>query len=257
MPGTQYDDAKVPDNFLPLPPRGRVYTSERIVRLGDTAPSGRLRFDSIARLLQDVAEDDAKDAGWPMSIGWLLRRCAISVVQFPFFTERLALQTFCSATAARWAERTTTIRGDGGGLLQARAIWVAIDTTSRRPARLGELFERVYAPSAAGRRASVRLSLAGPPEDGGEFARPWPIRASDMDIWGHVNNAVHWEAVEDEVALLEWLPTTAQLEYNEAIVATDNPSLVRQRSSTGLDLWMIDGARLLASARVRPPQAQP
>jgi hypothetical protein len=65
---------------------------------------------------------------------------------------------------------------------------------------------------------------------------------------------VHWEAVEDEIAVLDWLPEVAELEYNEAIVATDVPDLVRRTSSSGLDLWLVDGPRLLASARLRRPQ---
>jgi acyl-ACP thioesterase len=238
----------------PLPTAGRVYASTRRVRLGDTTPGGRLRYDAIARYLQDVAEDDAEDAGWPASIGWLLRRCAVHVGQFPVRAEHVELQTFCSATAPRWAERTTTIRGEAGGLVQARAIWVAVDAATGRPARLGELFDRVYGPSAGGRKASVRLSLPAPPTDGGELVRPWSVRASDIDVWDHVNNAVHWEAVEDEIAVLDWLPEVAELEYNEAIVATDVPDLVRHTSSSGLDLWLVDGPRLLASARLRRPQ---
>jgi acyl-ACP thioesterase len=241
----------MPDDFLPLPQQGRVYRSERVVRLGDSAPSGRLRFDAVARFLQDVAEDDANDAGWPASIGWLLRRCAISVRQFPTRTERVELQTFCSATAARWAERTTTVRGDGGGLLQARAIWVAVDAATGRPTRLGELFEQVYGLSSEGRKASVRLSLPPPPDGAGAPARPWPIRASDLDIWDHVNNAAHWEAVEDEIARLDWLPVSAELEYHEAIVATDRPSVARLQTRAGLELWLAEAGRLFASARLR------
>ena len=76
---------------------------------------------------------------------------------------------------------------------------------------------------------------------------------SDLDVWGHVNNAVYWEAVEDELALLDWLPGVARIEYNEPIESTDTPSLVSSRSESGLDLWMVDGSRLFASARVRAP----
>ena len=248
------DPNAVPEGLLSPPVKGRLYTSGRVIRPSDTTPVGRLRLDSIARFLQDVAQDDGDDVGWPMSIGWFMRCCAISVVKFPFYTEHLELQTFCSATAPRWAERTTTIRGDDGGLLQAKAIWVAVDTKSRRPTRLGELFERVYAPSAEGRKASARLTLPGPPEDGSSPARRWPIRVSDLDVWGHVNNAVYWEAVEDELALLDWLPGVARIEYNEPIESTDTPSLVSSRSESGLDLWMVDGSRSFASARIRAPQ---
>lgn len=238
------------DDFTPLPAQGRVYKGEVAVRLGDVTPGGRLRLDSIARYLQDVAEDDAIDAGWPASIGWLLRRCTISVGLFPSRPEHLGLHTFCSATAPRWAERTTTIRGDNGGLLQAKAIWVAVDASSGRPARLGELFEQIYAPSAGGRKASARLCLPSLPGEVDSLARDWPIRASDLDVWDHVNNAVHWEAVEDEIATLDWLPARAEIEYNEAIGALAHPRLVRRTSPSGLDLWLVDGARLLASARL-------
>lgn len=244
------NDIRMPDDFTPLPARGRVYTSGRRVRLGDSSPAGRLRFDAMARFLQDVAEDDAEDARWPAATGWLLRRCAISVAQFPIRTERLELHTFCSATAARWAERTTTIRGERGGLLQARAIWVAVDVTTGRPTRLDDVFDQIYGPSAGGRKASVRLSLPAPPEEEEAPRRPWPLRATDMDVWDHVNNAAHWEAVEDEIAQLDWLPAAAELEYNEAIVATDAPEVIRHASASGLDLWLVDNGRLLASARL-------
>ena len=66
--------------YLPLPGQGRTFTAEYQVRLGDSAPSGRVRFDGIARYLQDVAEDDANDVGWPKSIGWLLSLIHILVV---------------------------------------------------------------------------------------------------------------------------------------------------------------------------------
>ena len=48
---------------MPLPSAGRTFTGERIVRLGDVSPAGRLRLDAVARYLQDIATDDAVDAG--------------------------------------------------------------------------------------------------------------------------------------------------------------------------------------------------
>lgn len=238
------------DEILALPAAGRVFTGERTVRLGDATPRGRLRLDAIATFLQDVAEDDAADAGWPSSIGWVLRRCAMTVRRFPRRGEHVSLQTFCSGTGARWAERTTTVAGDTGGLLQARAIWVAVDAATGRPARLGDLFHDVYGPSTAGRSVSSRLTLPAPPAQGERTDRPWPVRATDLDVWEHVNNAVHWQAVEDELARVDWVPAVAELEYNEAIVASDSPSLVSRRSPGRLSVWLVEGDRLLASARV-------
>ncbi|MGO9559038.1 MAG: acyl-[acyl-carrier-protein] thioesterase [Acidimicrobiales bacterium] len=241
-----------PDSYLPLPEHGRVFSAERQVRLGDSTPSGRLRFDAVARYLQDVAEDDATDAGWPSPIGWLLRRCAVTVHQFPVLGERLRLETFCSASASKWAERTTTMTGAGGGSLQATAVWIAIDVASGRPARLGDLFERVYVPSTEGRRASVRLSLQPPPSEAVARARGWPLRATDLDILGHVNNAISWAAVEDELARLDWLPQRAEVEHNGEITLGDPPMLATWESHAGLDLWLVVAGRVLTSARLQP-----
>jgi acyl-ACP thioesterase len=237
-------------SYLPSPEHGRAFTAEYRVRLGDSTPSGRARFDAIARWLQDVAEDDANDAGWPSSIGWLLRRCVITVRQFPELGERLRLETFCSASAARWAERTTTMIGDAGGSLQASAVWIAVDTTSGRPTRVGELFERIYTPSTDGRRASVRLSLAPPTSQAIAKARNWPLRSSDLDVWDHVNNAVSWVAVEDELSMLGWLPQRAEIEYNEAITPGASPQLASGPSDAGRDVWLVGAGRVLTSARL-------
>lgn len=236
--------------YLPLPRHGRVFTGERTVRLGDAGPDRRARLDAIAGYLQDVAEDDSNDAGFPKSIGWLVRRCVISVRKFPALGERLRLETFCSGSAPHWAERTTTVTGESGGSLQASALWVAIEVTSGRPTRVGELFERVYLPSTDGRRASARLSLPRPSEEAYAEARVWPLRSSDLDVWDHVNNAVSWAALEDALAPLDWLPVRAELEHNDAMTLDDEPRLASAPSEAGLDLWLVSGGRVLTSARL-------
>ncbi len=48
----------------------------------------------------------------------------------------------------------------------------------------------------AGRSASTRLELSAPDGDGPRGA-VGVLRSGDVDLHGHVNNAVHWQAVED------------------------------------------------------------
>jgi acyl-ACP thioesterase len=242
--------------FRPFPGNGRVFTAEYRVRLGDSSPTGRVRFDALARFLQDVAEDDANDAGWPKSIGWLLRRCSIEVRQFPVLGERVRFETFCSASAPRWAERTTTMTGHAGGSVQASAVWISVDAASGRPTRLGELFERVYAPSAEGRRASARLSLPPPSTEALAKARNWQLRSSDLDVWGHVNNAISWAAIEDELSLSEWLPQRAEVEYNDAIAPGDTVRLARESSDRGLAVWLASAGGVVTSARLHQRAGQ-
>src|ERR1039457_3030989 len=200
MPGMESSipEAAAAPAFTPDPAQGRVFTVSRAVRSTDVTPAGRLRLDALARYLQDAAEDDLADAGAAESYGWLLRRVALAIRGYPGYGELVRLRTYCSAIGPRWAERTTTLTGPGGDLMQATAVWVAIARADGRPAPLGAQFQRLSGEAAQGRRVSARLSLPGSPAP--QRGGPWPVRATDFDTAGHVNNSVHWAAVEDVLA---------------------------------------------------------
>jgi len=175
-----------PDGFLPLPEAGRVFSRGYPIRRTDVTPGGRLRFDALARCLQNVAEDDVAEAGLREPYEWLVRRYAITIRGYPRRGQRLRLATFCSATGPRWAERTTTLSASGTALIQARAVWAAVARDTGESCALGPGFHHVYGPSARGRRASARLSHPRP--DPSAPVRDWPLRASDFDTAGHVSN---------------------------------------------------------------------
>jgi acyl-ACP thioesterase len=243
------------DSFSPSfaadPASGRIFTTRRIVRSPDVAPAGRLRLDSLARYLQSAAEDDLADAGLAEPVVWLMRRCELSIASLPRAGERLSIRTFCSGMGPRWAERTTTLSGDDGDLVQGRAVWAVVGRADGRPVPLSAGFHRIYGPSAAGRAVSVRLSHQRP--DGAAAAaggRPWPLRSTDFDEAGHVNNAVHWAAVEDELAVTGWIPAVAEMEYHRAITPGCDPVVVTDRRDREAAIWLMNGGSLLASARL-------
>src|ERR1700729_1987809 len=127
-------------SFLARPPAGRVFSTGRKVRITEVTPSGRLRLDALARYLQEAAEDDLVDAGWREPQFWLVRRAAVAVRGFSRLGQPVGPHTFCSATGRRWAERTTTLTGPGGDLVQATAVWAAVGRADGRPAILGPQF---------------------------------------------------------------------------------------------------------------------
>ena len=216
--------------FLPPPAVGRVFTAGYPIRRTDVTPDGRLRLDALARYLQDVAEDDVADSGLAEPYGWLVRRCALTIRGYPRGGQRLRLATFCSATGPRWAERTTTVSASGAELIQARAVWAAVARDTGEPCALGPGFHRVYGPAAQGRRVSARLSHPRP--DPLAQVRDWPLRASDFDAAGHVGNTIHWQAAEEVLAGLDWLPGRA-------------------------DIWLLNETTRLASARLSRDPGDP
>lgn len=244
--------------FAPEPSPGRVFEDTRRVRATDATASGRLRLDGLARFLQDVAGDDVADTGWKPSYGWLLRRCAVTVTQYPQVTDRVTLRTFCSGTGPRWAQRTTTVINGGEAVIQAVALWVAVDYETGQPCPLGDDFYRFYGEATQGQRVSARPELIG--LDLNAPARDWPTRAADFDTAGHVNNTVYWAAVEDAIQDTQANPPhLALLEYQRPILPADHPVLrtaVVPPSPDGpgyTDAWLTDpsGEISYACARYR------
>jgi acyl-ACP thioesterase len=196
----------------------RVYRGERRVRLSDMDAEGRLRLDAVARYLQDVASDDVADAGWsPDEHVWVVRRTQLEILS-PFRGEEsVELATWCSGTGASAAARRTSVTGDRGGRAEAEVVWIHLGR-DLQPARLPQRFHEVYSPSAEGRGVSTRLALRGP-ADGG--ARRWSLRTTDVDLLGHVNNAVYWSAVEETLGPVD----RAVLEYRRPIDLGDEVQL--------------------------------
>jgi acyl-ACP thioesterase len=248
------------DRLVPRPGSGRTFAATRRARFGDLDPRGRLRFDSLARFLQDVSSDDTTDAGLENDVAWVVRRTAVAVIRSPRFREELTLTTFCSGTGSRWAERRISVVGEAGAAVEAVSLWVHLDHRSGRPLPLPEDFHEHYDGAAGGRRVSARLQHpTEPPADGRR--RPWPLRATDFDLLGHVNNAATWAVVEDVLVDRPQLrqPLWAELEYRAAIEIGDEVELVTLDDPDGsIAVWMIDARapaeapRLFATALVRP-----
>jgi len=241
------------NEILDVPAVGRVFTTGRAVRLGDADTRARLRLDATARYLQDVATDDTADAGLDADgngSSWVVRRTMIEIRQAAALDEQVELRTFCSGTGRSWAERRTSITGSAGAAIEAVSLWIRIDATTGRPTGLGDRFVELYGPTAAGRRVSSRLQLPAPHEHAA--SRPWPIRRVDLDPLDHVNNAVHWSAVE------ETLPPRArrgraEIEYLRPIDADADVDLATSAADDGsVSSWLLDGDRVLTAARWTP-----
>lgn len=214
------------DTELACPAGARVFTVRRRVRLSDMDAAGRLRLDAVARFLQDAAIDDVQETGWgsPEHL-WVVRRIQIDVCS-PLLRDReVEITTWCSGVAAIAAGRRWSVVGDTGGHVEVDSVWIHLDR-DQRPARIGDFDP--YAAAAGGRAVSTKLTLPGPSADAHRL--PWELRSTDLDVHGHVNNAVYWQAVENwlarEVVSLAQ-PHRALLDYRDPIDLDDDVQLAR------------------------------
>lgn len=250
LPDAELPDAELPDDLVPVPEVGRRYRTTRRVRIGDADQHGRLRLDSLARLLQDVGNDDFADAGLDPGSPWVARRTVVWSPTWPCLGDRLAVTTFCGGLGSRWGERRSSLCADGSaGRVEVASLWVFLGGDGQRPARLPGWFIDTYGAAALGRPVTARLLHPVPPE--GAAARPWPLRASDLDVLRHVNNAATWQAVEDEAGRRVVVPLRAELEYGAAIEPTDDVTLVSADEADGFRLWLTVAGKVRASALVR------
>lgn len=249
--------------FVPRPTSGRVFEGRRPARLGDADATGRLRFDACARYLQDVSNDDTRDADLADDGSWVVRRTVIDVAVRARFLERLELATWCGGTGSRWAERRVSITGAKGARIEAASLWVYVDLTTMLPKKLGADFLERYGEAAAGRSAGSRLLLPGPPppDEGVELERrPWPLRRTDLDVIGHVNNAAYWSAVEEILGDRPELaagPHRGVVEFAKAIGPDDPVELLVRHAPSSFSAWMVVDGIVHASLLLLGEESRP
>ena len=168
----------------------RPTTTVRVPPAG-CAPDRRARLDTLLRLCDVALWDlDVPMEPAPGAV-WVVRRTTLEVHRWPTATERVVVDTWCSAVGRVWAERRINLTGAAGGDVRLATLWASLDRSGARPARLApELVE-----AGPKRRVPIGLSHAAPPA--GASSRPWPFRRSDIDVLDHVNNSVIWTAFED------------------------------------------------------------
>jgi acyl-ACP thioesterase len=217
---------------VPIPASGRTFRTRYRIRLSDMDETGRLRLDAVARFLQDAATDDVEETGWgaPEHL-WVIRAVRIEVL-VPFIEDRAVdIVTWGSSFSALAAGRRWSLAGDAGGSIEVDSTWIHLDWNAR-PARIGEGFDD-YAAAAGGRVAATRLTLTPP---GNGTRAPWPLRSTDVDLMGHVNNAAYWTAVEHRLSQLAVdlrRPLSARLEYRHPIDFGEAVELVDEADDGG------------------------
>ena len=240
---------------------GRTYAMHQHVRLGDATQQGRLRLDALARYLQDVATEDTAEVHMPGDRGWVLRRMTFDLGRLPTLYEDLEVVTSCTGVGGRWAERTTTFSGvDGlnaektathhGVLATARAVWVYISLETGAPQPLTPEFFAAYGDAIRAQKVSARLTLPGPPPDADR--EPWPVRSTDIDVFGHVNNAIYWIPVEDYLAgpARGRRVERATIEFGAGVDPGDRCDLLSATGENDLRIWFMVGDDVRASVHV-------
>lgn len=238
---------------LPEPPQAgeRTFVEARRVQLGDTGATGAMRLDALSRLFQDIADTDATESGLVAAGGpWVLRRAHFRIGTWPAFRQTVELRTWCTGIGSCWAQRRTTTLLDGDALVEGEAIWVHVDPGTGRPRRPPEGFAEVYGGRAVSRRVDARLHLPAEPPAEATW-RTWPLRAADVDVMGHVNNAAALAAVHELLAERgQEAPLRVDVEHRGALDPAPDPRLAVVADADGFTAWLLQGSTPALVGRV-------
>ncbi|GAB2660303.1 acyl-[acyl-carrier-protein] thioesterase [Nocardia goodfellowii] len=245
---------RLADIAFPLPAcldESRAFHEQWPVRLGDTDDRQRLRLDGVARYLQDIGYDHLTvvEEG-DLHPGWIVRRTVIDVLRPIEFGDQVHLRRWPAALSNRWCNMRIKIDSENGGLIETEMFLIHVDIEAGRPARMSDRFMAPMLAATTDHRLRWRAALA---ESAAPDAELWqfPLRVTDVDHYGHVNNAVHWEAVEEALARYPEFrarPYRVILEHAGPVLSGDEVRIRAWRADAALHVQLeVDGsARTLA-----------
>ncbi|MFI6999985.1 acyl-[acyl-carrier-protein] thioesterase [Nocardia sp. NPDC050175] len=235
----------------PCPDGHAAFEASWPVRLADTDIEQRLRLDAIARYAMDLGYEhlQAVDDG-DLHPAWLVSRTVIDVLRPIEFGDRVHLRRWPSALSNRWFTARIQIRSEQRGLAEVEQFLINVDPVAGRPARMTDRFMASMLTSTTDHRLRWRPALQQI-TDTTSAPTSFQLRVADFDRYGHVNNAVHWQAVEEGLAhhpTAHTTPYRAIVEHVGAIAVGDEVMLRTQRTDDALHLQIeVDGtARTLA-----------
>jgi acyl-ACP thioesterase len=185
--------------MMPVPdPHPDVFDREWPLRVGDIDRKGRLRFDSAARHIQDIGQDQLREMGFEETHPlWIVRRTIVDLIRPVEFGDMLRMRRWCSGTSNRWCEMRVRIDGRKGGLMESEAFWININRDTQMPSRISDDFLDGLRKTTDVERLRWKAYLkAGSREDATEI-HEFPVRVTDIDLFDHMNNSVYWSVIED------------------------------------------------------------
>lgn len=233
---------------------GVVFSDSVVVRPDAVNADRRIKFDGIARHLQNAGQDHLAASGHEQTHPhWIARRTVIELQRSGGWPERLSLHRWCSRMGSRWCNIRIDLDGDAGTSVKTEAFWINFNVDTGTPSRLGDDFTDKFGSTAEPGPLRWKPWLDTSP-DPAATAVPFLLRAVDVDFVQHVNNAVYWSALEEALSqypdLEGKLPVRAVIEHNTQLTLADSPRLLAYRDGDRLLVWIMVGDRNVASMAV-------
>jgi acyl-ACP thioesterase len=225
-------------SMMPVPdPHPDVFDIEWPLRVADVDREGRLKFDAATRHIQDIGSDQLREMGFEETHPlWIVRRTMIDMIEPIVFKDMLRLRRWCSGTSNRWCDMRVRIEGRRAGLIESEAFWININRETQGPARISDDFIAGLQKTTTIDRLRWKAYLKAGSREDADHVRDYPVRASDIDIFDHMNNSVYWSVIEDflyDKPELTTKPLRVTIEHDLPVALGDRLEIIRHVHPAG------------------------
>ncbi len=178
-----------------------THTQKTTIGYAAIGSQGTLKIVSILNFLQDAASEHASKMGVSgfdlaeNNLSWVIYRYHINIFKHPAWQDGISIQTSRYPFKNIYEMRKFNIRdGAHEPLVEAVGAWVMVNRKNGRPLRLSrymppEMCRSKEKDTPPFSELQKPLSI--------DFELPFKVRMHDLDLNGHVNNAIYVEwAVE-------------------------------------------------------------
>lgn len=246
-----------------------IYTRQDTVRLSDCDVSGRLAPNAVFDLFMDVATLHATQLGIglaelsPRRLFWLTVRTKIKIYRRSALLEPISVTTWPEKGGKLRCYRDYRLTDAQGIAAEGKTEWAVVNTETARLTPLSEVYPAGLVDTLSDETvwsepfARIREDFSG--------AEPWSsytVRATDIDLGGHMNNAAYPRMALGAFTIAE----LRELQIRELEFSYRNPcfegdalTLLRRRTDEGWELgaFAADGKTVLLGRIAGEPGANP
>ncbi|SCI95713.1 Acyl-ACP thioesterase [uncultured Clostridium sp.] len=190
-----------------------IFKKEYKINIFDVDSEHKCKFSSLVDFLWDVVISqsdylgETKEGFVQNQCIWVLLKYDITIYEYPKFRDTITVDTKVLGSKKFYGYRQNTIRNSEGKVIgEVFSTAILIDFEKRRPMRISSTQSEIY--GLNGELAEVPTLDDLPKIQKEDYKKDYPVRYSDIDSNGHVNNVKYMEMAVDT------LPRYILNEYN-------------------------------------------
>lgn len=179
-----------------------IFKKEYKINIFDVDSEHKCKFSSLVDFLWDIVISqsdylgETKEGFVHNQCIWVLLKYDITIYEYPKFRDTITVDTKVLGTKKFYGYRQNTIKNsDGKVICKALSTAILIDFEKRRPMRTSSTQSEIYG-------IYEELNEVPPLDDipkvqKEDYIKNYPVRYSDIDSNGHVNNVKYMEMAVD------------------------------------------------------------